>query len=255
MATNNPNLDAQLVPQGSGIHINPEYSTSIPNSVFFDPKFWLPEAGGRPPSVYAVIVYGWCISKTTDIFTADDGVKYGRVLGGREIKFSLIAENLGISWGAVQSNMEHLVKVGLIYRVRSSAMKEYRYFVIDCQKKFKDKPKEGELPKGTGKMVKGKMVYPKTPAVSKEEMDFLDESKSTVLNFTDEDADLSDGPKTTNINFEDEEGDLSDGPQEATLDLSEYGDCTTCGKDMLMGCECSSASIVDKADAFLGDPR
>jgi hypothetical protein len=103
----------------------------------------------------------WCINKTTDIVVTDEGVKYGRVLGGSEIGFKLIAENLGISWGAVQSNMAYLVKAGLIYRTRSSAMQEYRYFVIDCQKKFKDKPKPVELPQGTtvAGQHKGKTIY------------------------------------------------------------------------------------------------
>ncbi|SMO54463.1 helix-turn-helix domain-containing protein [Melghirimyces algeriensis] len=84
----------------------------------------------------------WCISKTTKE-RAGDGEKQGIVLGGKPIKHSEIAEDLGVSAITVQRNMNRLKKYGYIetkrapygeiITVRNS--KKFRYIKNDNSKR------------------------------------------------------------------------------------------------------------------------
>lgn len=60
----------------------------------------------------------WCISKTTKE-RAGDGEKYGIVLGGKPIKYSDIASDLGVSAVTVKRNMNRLKKHGYIEMKRA----------------------------------------------------------------------------------------------------------------------------------------
>jgi hypothetical protein len=125
----------------SGIRLNPEYNTSVPNWAL-EAQYWMPIDGGRPPSIHALRILIWCIDKVTSVYDDEElGVPIGSVLGGAEISFNTIgnANNLRISWSTVQRAMQFLEERRLIRRHRGSSMKEYSYEVINCRKEFKEK--------------------------------------------------------------------------------------------------------------------
>jgi hypothetical protein len=165
-----------------GIAVNYAFNTNVPNYVF-NPALWHP-AKGRKPSVDALLCYMWCIDKVTSVFEDEDGTPTGKVLDGLPIGFAVIANdaNLGISWSSVQRNMKYLEGVGLLRRVRGTIKDKYSYEVLNCRKSLNGKQADGTIRMG------GK-TYKKTQ--TKEEIEFLDETKTTSSNIEDDDDDLA----------------------------------------------------------------
>jgi DNA-binding transcriptional ArsR family regulator len=125
----NPHLSEP--PRKLGIHIKPDFNTSMPNYLL-NPKYWSPGSGGRAPSAYAPLLYMLLLDKVTSVVDVDE-VKYGLVLNAKPISFKDLAESLGISYRSVGRNLQHLVDVGLIERYRSSYVQEYSYSVPNCR--------------------------------------------------------------------------------------------------------------------------
>jgi hypothetical protein len=182
-------------PKRKGIEVNYDYQTSMPNWIM-DPSFWKPKDGGRPPSVYAMLSYMWCMDKVTSIYEVEDyptldaegnettgTVPMGQVLGGTPVGYSTIARNLHISWKTVQRQMEYLASVRLIRRFRGNDMQEYSFEVVRCQKPLTKKPADGSIRMG-GKTYK--------KAQPKEEIQSGDESEiTTAFNVEDDDDDIA----------------------------------------------------------------
>jgi hypothetical protein len=116
-----------------GIEVNYEYGNFIPNWIM-KPDLWQPDAGGRPPSVYALLCYIWLVDKVTSGHD-EDGTPVGEVLGGKPIGFSTIARNLGIAWRTVQRQMAYLDDVAmLIRRTPDGESGAYSFEVMNCDK-------------------------------------------------------------------------------------------------------------------------
>ena len=175
-------------PKRKGIEVNYEYQASMPNWIM-NPCYWQPKDGGRPPSVYAMLCYMWCMDKVTSIYDVEDyptldaegnetigTVPMGQVLGGTPVSYSTIARNLHISWKTVQRQMEYLASVGLIRRFRGNDMQEYSFEVVRCRKPLTSKQADGSIKMG------GKKYKKKEPSINPEDEDDLggdDESTFT----------------------------------------------------------------------------
>jgi|ERR1035437_819872 hypothetical protein len=173
----------EVKPASKGIAVNYAFNTNVPNYVF-NPAFWQPKDGGRPPSVYAMLCYLWCIDKVTSVYEDEDGTPTGKVLDGLPIGFAVIANdaNLGISWSSVQRNMKYLEGVGLIRRVRGTIKDKYSYEVLNCRKSLNGKQEDGTIRMG-GKTYKD--------AQPKEEIQFLGDTTATTNSSIEEDDDLA----------------------------------------------------------------
>jgi hypothetical protein len=119
--------------QRKSIEVNYEYGNWIPNWIMA-PDLWQPDAGGRPPSVYALLCYMWLVDKVTSGHE-EDGTLIGEVLGGKPISYSTVARNLGISWRTVQRQMAYLDDIALlIRRTPDGESGRYSFEVMNCDK-------------------------------------------------------------------------------------------------------------------------
>jgi hypothetical protein len=165
----------------TGVHIDYEFNTTVPNYVF-NSALWHPATKGRKPSVDAMLCYLWCIDKVTSVYKDKDGTPNGKVLDGLAIGFAVIANdaNLGISWSSVQRNMKYLEQINLIRRVRGTIKDKYSYEVLNCRKSLNGKQADGTIRMG------GKTYIDKN-AQQEEELEFLDENKLQSFNIDSDD--------------------------------------------------------------------
>jgi hypothetical protein len=197
-----PDIATQEKTTSKGFRIESNKYNLFPNFLF-DPKLW--EMGsdtyltvnrktgevtertrvGRAPSVTTLLVYMWCLDKTTAVYAEENGTTTGIVGYGKPIGFAVIAnkDNLGVGWKAVQRGMKHIEKVGLIRLVRTGHRDKYKIFVPNCTRTFDGKQADGTI------RMHGK-TYTDRGAQQEEEIQFLGESKSASFNLNEVDDDF-----------------------------------------------------------------
>ncbi|HWA95061.1 MAG TPA: hypothetical protein VG844_10720 [Terracidiphilus sp.] len=150
-------------PEKQGIRVDPKMYAKLYN-------LHLSASDWEGCSANAILLYWWLCDKVTDT-RVEDGVTYGVVMFGRPVSFQTIADenNLKSNWKTIQRNMQLLTDRGFILRKRSTTTTGYSYEVVF-----------GVLGESETKTLKGKK-YTKVESdeVTEEEIQFLDESKTT----------------------------------------------------------------------------
>ena len=111
----------------------------------------------------AVKTYLWLIDKTTEEYLGEDGIRYGKVLGGTNVDLNFIAKDIGLDWATVRRHVKVLEKEGKIRRTRDNIYDSYSYEVIGSRKFANAQDEDGTVTAVVnGKKVKGTTKNPDT---------------------------------------------------------------------------------------------